>query len=89
MTVVGIATSRPLLKIAGAGNDIIDDAVIYYIIVTAGTVLIALTMTINAAQRGAGNTKVAMKTNIAANIVNVIFNFLLIEGRLGFPALGV
>ena len=89
MTVVGIATARPLLKFAGAGDDIIDDAVIYYIIVTAGTVLMALTMTINAAQRGAGNTKVAMKTNIAANIVNVAFNFLLIKGRLGFPALGV
>lgn len=30
-----------------------------------------------------------MKTNVAANVVNVIFNYLLIEGHFGFPALGV
>lgn len=89
MTVVGMLTAKPLLRFAGAGDDFIDDSVIYYQIVTAGTVLSVLTMTINAAQRGAGNTKIAMTTNIVSNIVNVIFNFLLIKGRLGFPALGV
>ena len=89
MTVVGMLTARPLLRFAGAGGDIIDDSVMYYQIVTAGTILSVLTMTINAAQRGAGNTKIAMTTNIVSNIVNVIFNFLLIKGRLGFPALGV
>jgi len=30
-----------------------------------------------------------MKTNIVANTVNVIGNYLLIEGRFGFPALGI
>ena len=48
-----------------------------------------ISLTVNAAQRGAGNTKIAMKTNVAANVVNVIFNYLLIEGHFGFPALGV
>ena len=89
MTAVGLFTAKPLLRFAGAGDDFIDDAVMYYNIVTAGTVFSVLTMTINAAQRGAGNTKIAMTTNIASNVVNVIFNFLLIGGRLGFPALGV
>ncbi|MGL6173778.1 MAG: MATE family efflux transporter, partial [Cellulosilyticaceae bacterium] len=49
----------------------------------------ALSLNINAAQRGAGNTKVAMYTNIIANLVNLIFNFILIGGKFGAPALGV
>jgi putative MATE family efflux protein len=46
-------------------------------------------MGINAAQRGAGNTKITMRTNLVSNIVNVCFNYLLIGGNLGFPALGI
>ena len=46
-----------------------------------------LNLGINAVQRGVGNTKIAMKTNVAANLVNLCFNFLLIEGRFGFPRL--
>ena len=46
-------------------------------------------MVINAAQRGVGNTKIAMRTNIVSNLVNIVFNYLLIGGHLGFPALGV
>ena len=40
-------------------------------------------------QRGAGNTKITMRTNITSNTVNIIFNYLLIGGKFGFPALGV
>ena len=46
-------------------------------------------MNINSAMRGAGNTRITMQTNITSNIVNVIFNYLLIEGHFGFPALGI
>ena len=89
MTTIGMVTARPLLRFAGAGADFIEDSIIYYRIITAGTVFGVLTMTINAAQRGAGNTKIAMTTSLISNVVNVVFNFLLIKGRLGFPALGV
>jgi putative MATE family efflux protein len=89
MTVVGIMTARPLLLFSGAGEDFIENAVVYYRIVTAGTVIQAVTMTINAAQRGMGNTRIAMTTNIVSNIVNIVFNYILINGHLGFPKLGV
>ena len=48
-----------------------------------------LSLVINAAQRGAGNTKIAMKTNVTSNVVNMIGNYLLINGHFGFPALGI
>ena len=48
-----------------------------------------LSMAINACQRGAGNTKIAMRTNVTSNVVNMIGNYLLIQGNLGFPRLGI
>lgn len=38
---------------------------------------------------GLGDTKAAMRANAAAMALNVLFNWLLIDGRLGLPALGV
>ena len=32
---------------------------------------------------------IAMRTNIVSNVVNIIANYLLIQGHLGFPALGI
>ena len=48
-----------------------------------------VSLVINAAQRGAGRTKIAMKTNVTANVLNMIGNYLLIGGKFGFPALGI
>lgn len=39
--------------------------------------------------RECGETLVPMKAGIAAVLVNLVFNYLLIYGKLGFPALGV
>lgn len=38
---------------------------------------------------GLGNTAIAMRANIVAMALNVAFNWLLIDGRWGLPALGV
>lgn len=81
--------ARPLLRFAGAGLDIIDDATIYFRILMVGLIFNTLSLTMNAAQRGAGNTRIAMRTNVAANLVNVVFNYLLINGHFGFPRLEV
>ena len=58
-------------------------------IIMGGLCFNAMNMVLCAAQRGIGNTKIAMKTNIISNLVNVALNYLLIEGHLGFPALGI
>ena len=48
-----------------------------------------ISLYINAAQKGSGRTKIAMYTNVTSNIVNIFCNYLLIDGHLGFPALGI
>lgn len=86
---IGFIFAKPILGWMGAGSDIIQDATLYFRIIVIGMFFNALTLNINAAQRGAGNTKIAMYTNITANLINLVFNFLLIGGQFGFPALGV
>ena len=88
MSLLGAVFARPILLFAGAGPDTIEDAVIYFQILMISIVFMSLSLTINAAQRGAGNTKISMRTNLAANIVNIILNYLLINGIWVFPKWG-
>lgn len=85
----GAAFARPLLLFAGAQGDVIDMAVIYFQILMLSIPCQIITICINGAQRGCGNTKTSMKVNLTANLVNVLFNYLLISGNFGFPAWGV
>lgn len=87
-TIVMIAFTDPILKFAGSTVETHQMAKEYFIIIMLGTIFNALSWAINAAHRGAGNTQIAFVTNLVASIVNIIFNYLLIQGKFGFPALG-
>lgn len=89
MMVVTLFGSNLLMRLAGAKEDTIENAETYFRIMAMALPVNALTMSINAAQRGIGNTRITLYTNVASNIVNVVFNYLFITGQLGFPALGV
>lgn len=84
---VGLANE--IIRFCGSAEDTHKIAVTYYRIIMGGMIFNTVSITINAAQRGAGNTKIAMKTNIISNVVNMIGNYLLIQGHFGFPALGI
>lgn len=81
--------AEPLMHLAGSGEDTHEAAVLYFRIIMGGMMFNILSLVINAAQRGAGNTKIAMRTNITSNVVNMIGNYILINGHLGFPAMGI
>lgn len=89
LSALGIIYAEPLILFAGAQSDVVASAITYFRIICFGNFFTSLSLTINAAQRGAGNTKISMKTNVAANLVNLVFNYLLIHGHFGFPELGV
>ncbi len=84
-----VVFAEPIMQFCGSAEDTHEAAVTYFRIVMGGTVFNAISITINAAQRGAGNTVIAMRTNLTSNIVNVIGNYVLINGAFGFPALGI
>lgn len=79
----------PLMRISGSQSDTHAPATLYFQIITSGMIFNVVAMVINAAQRGSGNTKIAFVTNLTSSIVNIIFNYLLINGYYGFPKLGI
>ncbi len=78
-----------VMLFAGAQPDTIEASTTYFRIILIGLPFNIITMIINSAQRGIGNTKITMRTNLVANGVNVVFNYLLIGGNFGFPRLEV
>jgi putative MATE family efflux protein len=72
-----------------ANVKVFNDAIAYFRWMAYALPVNAITMCISAAQRGIGKTRTTMVVNITSNVVNVIFNYLLIGGNLGFPRLGV
>lgn len=90
LSVLGIIFSEPMiLFMGGKGESIIHQATLYLQIQLAGFITMALTSTITAALRAVGDSRTCMIYNLIANAVNVIFNWLLINGNLGFPKWGV
>ena len=89
ISAIFVTFASPIITFCGAQADTHDDAVLYLRIIMGGMMFNIISLAINAAQRGAGNTKIAMRTNVTANVINVICNYLLIQGNLGFPKLGI
>jgi putative MATE family efflux protein len=67
----------------------IQGALSYLRIQVCGFPTLSLTFTVNAVLRGVGNTRAAFYNNTVSNLVNVFFNYCLIGGNWGFPAMGV
>ena len=89
ISALAVIFADPILRLAGTADDTHEPAVAYFRIITGGMIFNVVSLVINAAQRGAGNTKIAMRTNMVSNGVNIVFNYLLIGGNFGFPKLGV
>ncbi len=89
MAILGIVFAEPLLRFMGAEESYLPDAIAYFQIISFGLFFQTLNLVINAAQRGVGNTRITMVTNTTANVINVIFNYILINGKFGFPRLEV
>ena len=73
ITALALIFAEPVLRLAGTNEDTHELATGYFRIIVGCQFFNVLNMVINAAQRGVGNTKIAMRTN----------------GNFGFPALGV
>lgn len=90
LSVLGVIFARPMVIMMGSTEEAVTLLATQYLqIQLAGFITMALTSTITAALRAVGDSRTCMVYNLIANVVNVGFNWLLIYGNLGFPALGV
>jgi putative MATE family efflux protein len=89
LSILGLVFTDSIMSFMGAQADTIEAGRGYFKIVMVGFIFQALNMSISAALRGIGETKVTMKINLRANMFNVVGNAVLIYGLFGFPRLGV
>jgi len=73
----------------GISEQTLQLAIEYLDIQMYGFLPLMMTFTITAALRGIGDSKLPLFYNTVANVVNVVMNYALIYGKLGFPAMGV
>ena len=91
-TVVGYTLSEPLIRFmanGGLDDNVVKEGVTYLRIQFCFFPVLAWTAGITACMKGTGEAKPSLIYNTAANVVNICFNWLLINGKLGFPKLGV
>ena len=89
MTLLGYFGAGGFMRLAGANEDTMEMSVAYFRIISLGMLFNCWSLCICAAMRAIGKTRITMVTNITANLVNVCLNYVLINGKLGFPRLGV
>ena len=90
LSILGAVFAKPMVIFMGSTEWIVTKwATEYLQIQMLGFLSFALTSTITASLRAVGDSKTSMIYNLIANLVNVVFNWLLIYGNLGFPELGV
>ena len=85
---VALVFARPFMRLAGA-KETLDDSTTYFSIIAMALPANALSLCICSAQRGVGNTRLTMYVNVISNLVNVLFNWLLINGVGPFPRLEI
>lgn len=81
--------ARPILQLMGLTSELMQDGMDYMRIVGAFAFFQALSLTLSASLRSANKAIYPMMVTVVVNILNIIGNYSLIFGRLGFPELGV
>lgn len=89
MATIMFFSAEWILLFMGAEPDTMAHAVTYFRIVSVSMIFNTIQMSVNSMVRGAGDTKSPMSNNMTVNVINLVGNFLLINGIWFFPKLGV
>jgi len=89
VSIACVVFAEPIMLLSGAEPDTFDSSVLFFKIIMGCMMFNIVSLVINSALRGCGNTRISMKTNLTGNLINIIGNYLLVQGKFGFPMLGV
>jgi putative MATE family efflux protein len=87
--IVGFFTVEYMLRLLGAEGQALTDGIEYGRIIFLGLAVMYATYSIYTAMRSMANPRMAMYLMIAANLLNIGLDPLLMFGYLGLPAMGI
>ena len=79
----------PILKIFTSAPAILAQGEIYLRLVSWTFLLFIITQTLMAALRAVQTVRISFTVSLVSLIVNVVFNYILIFGKLGLPEMGI
>nr|WP_269468229.1 MATE family efflux transporter [Gaetbulibacter sp. NE] len=94
-TILGISLflmvffAKPLLYLMKQPIEVVELAIPYLDLVAFSLIPLVVFQAFKQFSDGLSMTKYPMYATLIANIVNVVFNYLLIFGKFGFPELGI
>jgi multidrug resistance protein, MATE family len=88
-TVLGVVLAAPFMQLLGAGPDVLPRSVTFLHIAALTFAPAALLFIGTAALRGAGDTRTPLYVMLGVNAINIALSWLLVNGNLGAPTLGV
>lgn len=84
-----IQLGKPLLYLMDQPPEVVTLAIPYLDLVAFSLVPLVMFQAYKQFSEGLSQTKYPMYATIVANVVNIVLNYLLIFGALGFPKLGI
>lgn len=85
-TLYGITYLMPYM---GQDTAVVENAIPYFQSLIISLIPFLYFIAIKQFLEGVGNTWIAMVITITSNVINIIFNYLLIFGKFGFPEMGM
>ena len=89
LAIVGSVLRRPFVQMLGPEQAVVESGATYMGIVALSSPLLVTMLVAGASFRGAGDSRTPLMASGIMNVVNVALAFVLVFGKLGFPALGV
>ena len=87
--VLMVFAAKPLMYVMGQPPEVVDLAMPYLNLVAISLLPLIIFQGFKQFSDGLSMTKYPMYATFAANIVNVVLNYLFIFGKFGFPEMGV
>jgi MATE family multidrug resistance protein len=81
--------SKPLMYLMQQPEEVVELAIPYLDLVAFSLIPLVVFQAIKQFSDGMSMTKYPMYATLLANIVNVLFNYVLIFGKFGFPEMGI
>ena len=86
---IAILICKPLLKLLGQPQIVVDLAIPYLDIVAFSLIPLLMFQSLKQYSDGLSMTSYSMYATIFANLINILVNYILIFGKFGFPQLGI
>ena len=84
-----VLLSKPLMYLMDQPDEVVALAIPYLDLVAFSLITLIIFQALKQFSEGLSRTKYPMYATILANVINIVLNYLLIFGALGFPRLGI